>query len=618
MSLYLDARIAADGAMPCTLRMTGRDKVDRPRLCLSLMAPGEIRSGGRVIWGSGGFVELELTRTLSADQPLGFTLCYADGFRAVNRAWLPMGVYLKSSDGKTRDIEVTVPRGVASHAGRASSPPRDLGLVPPPVTWEPGGGTCRMTAIAVSEDAHFAPSAREACALARRLGQPPLLQQDGIRCDILADPSVDREGYRLDLGATEIRIAAADTAGVFYALISLIQLRRLYRGALPCGRIVDTPRFGWRGQHLDCARHFYRVGTIERLLDIMALFKLNRFHWHFADDEGFRLEVTCAPDIWQETAFRGEGQTVPGQFGGGAGPVGGSYSLADAAHLVAQARALNIEILPEIEFPAHALCLTAIRPELRDPADTGEERSVQGYGGNVMNPALPAAWDFILPLADEVARHFPFGHLHVGGDELPPGTWAGSPAMKAHARDRGLVTTEDMQGEAMERLAAHLSAQGIRACAWEEAACGSSGGIGNGALIFSWTGQGPGLAAARAGHDVVMCPAQHTYLDMAATGDTKDWGAAWAAFVSLEDTVNWDPVPDDEPELADRIAGVQGCFWSEFTTADNEMEPMIAPRILGVATRAWSPRGRCHGAEIRELANHASALFLDAGWACAG
>ena len=204
--------------------------------------------------------------------------------------------------------------------------------------------------------------------------------------------------------------------------------------------------------------------------------------------------------------------------------------------------------------------------------------------------------------------------LHLGCDEMPPGAWAGSPAVDRLKAAEGLVTQDDVQGWTMARLAAHLGAHGYRSAAWEEAAKGCQGGIGNGALLFSWTGQGPGIDAARMGHDVVMCPAQNTYLDMAHTSDPGDWGAAWAAFIALEDTVNWRPVPAGAEDVAHRIVGVQGCFWSEFTTSDAEIEPMLAPRILGIANKAWDRNDSVDGPALRRLAAAYGPLFDRISW----
>jgi hexosaminidase len=188
-------------------------------------------------------------------------------------------------------------------------------------------------------------------------------------------------------------------------------------------------------------------------------------------------------------------------------------------------------------------------------------------------------------IVDEISALFPFNHLHLGCDELPEHTWMSSPRARSLMAEHGLETTQDLQGWTIAKLAAYASHKDQRPAAWEEAAQGNNGGIGNNSILFSWTGQGPGLDAARAGYDVVMTPAQNVYLDMAHTSDGDDWGASWAAFVDLPDTVAWDPVPD--PALADRIIGVQGAFWSEFTTQDAQMWPMLMPRMLGVASMAW-------------------------------
>ncbi len=227
---------------------------------------------------------------------------------------------------------------------------------------------------------------------------------------------------------------------------------------------------------------------------------------------------------------------------------------------------------------------------------------------------MPATWDVLLPLAREVAGLFPMAMLHLGADEAPPGAWDGSPAVAALKAREGLVTSDDVQGWMLAKLGAELAQGGVRVAAWEEAAKGCQGGIGNGALLFSWTGQGPGVEAARRGHDVVMCPAQNAYFDLAHSDDPDDWGAAWAGFLSLDKTVDWDPVPIGAEDIVPRIAGVEACFWGEFTTEDWQAEGMIAPRILGIATKGWEPAGRTDGAALRALAGVYGPLFDRIGW----
>ena len=298
------------------------------------------------------------------------------------------------------------------------------------------------------------------------------------------------------------------------------------------------------------------------------------------------MQVACLPELWQQTEMRGEGHLIPAIFSG-TSESGGSYSKDDARAVIAHAKTLNIEVMPEIEVPAHAFALAKVYPDTRDPDDTGSERSVQGYTANVVNPAMPKTWDILEALATEVGTLFPFGLLHLGCDELPADTWMGSPLAKALMAKEGLETTQDLQGWTMSRLAQTVVKNGQRPAAWEEAAQGKNGGIGHNAILFSWTGAGPGFAAARAGYDVVMTPAQHVYMDMAHTNDIDDWGADWAGAVKLSDTIAWDVIPTDEPELAKHIIGIQGTFWSEFTTQDAQLWPMLVPRILGIASKGW-------------------------------
>ena len=579
-----------------------------PVFCFSLMAAARVVSGGTLVRAVAGYAEVAMP-----DIPAGgvarVVVAHADpGFRPVNRAWLPLGAHIRAKQGLF--ALPPLPAGVAQPLVPPvpMAEPEGLRLIPQPEVWRPATEVLGALAFATDD-----PAFARADALARRLTLAPLVAVGGAAMAIERSDALGAEAYDLTIEPSGVRVVAGGDAGVFYAAITLLTLRETHGGSLPCGRIIDQPRFGWRGQHLDCARHFYQPATILRLLDLMALCKLNRFHWHFADDEAFRLQVGCAPDLWRKTEFRGQECAVPGVFGGGIRS-GGSYSPADVAQVLAHAAALHIAVLPEIEVPAHAHAINRAIPGLRDPADNGAEVSIQGYRDNILNPAMEATWDFLLPLADEVAGLFPIGMLHLGCDEMPPGAWDGSPAATRLKAEQGLVGQDGLQGWAMARLAGHLADRGIRAAAWEEAAKGNQGGIGHDALLFSWSGQGPGVAAARRGHDVVMCPAQHTYLDMAHSGDPEDWGAAWAAFIALEDTVNWQPVPLGADDIADRVVGVQGCFWSEFTTADAEIEPMIAPRILGIANKAWDRNDTVDGPRLRALAASYGPLFDRIGW----
>lgn len=604
MNLTFDAHIVGT-EIHCEI---GSDTaISAPVFCCSNYVPSRVVSGGTLVRTVAGYTEVALPN-IPAGGSVHFVMAYLEpDFAPKNRAWLPLGPYLRTKTGPvplpSTEIGVRVdlppPRTAPDYDG--------LRLVPQPTAWAAATGMVAAPGF-VCDD----PRLKAVDDLAHRLNLGPFLS-DGVRLRVKTDTNMAEEGYVLTIAPDGVTATVSGDAGLFRAAVTLLTLRETHEGNLPCGTITDAPRFGWRGQHLDCARHFYSVETILRLLDLLALLKLNRFHWHFSDDEAFRVEVTCAPELWQRTAIRGEGCLVPGVYGGGI-RAGGSYSKADVARIVERARALHIEVLPEIEVPAHGYALNVARHGMRDPGDNSMAVSVHGYPDNVVNPAMPDTWALLEPLALEVAAMFPIGILHLGCDELPPAAWSASPAVEALKSEHGLQTRDDVQGWMMSRLGGFLQDHGIRSAAWEEAAKGSNGGLGHGALLFSWTGQGPGIAAARAGYDVVMSPAQRIYFDMAHTSSPEDWGAAWAAYVALEDVMGWKPVPAGAEDIAHRVVGVQGCFWSEFTTKDSEMEPMLAPRILGMANKGWDKNDAVDGVGIRSLAQSYGPLFDRMGW----
>jgi hexosaminidase len=577
-----------------------------PVFCFSLMALPKVVSGGQLIRCLAGYAEV-LLPDIPAEGIIRVVLAHDNAdYSPRNRAWLPLGAYLRTATGCL--ALPPLPSGVRGEVNlQPTGPFAGLPLVPQPTEWHPSTGYVDLhnglsgdlppAVVALSERLNFGTFANTA-------GLP-------FRTKTVSDMA--ESAYEIHIEAGGVLVRSSGAAGLFHACVTLLTLMQTTQRRLPLGRILDAPRFGYRGQHLDCARHFFSVDTILRLLDLMALVKLNRLHWHFADDEAFRLEVTTAPDLWRKTAFRGEAELVPGVFGGGI-RAGGSYSKTDVARILARAAELHIEVLPEIEIPAHSHGMVKTIPGLRDPGDNGEETSVQGYLDNIVNPAMPATWDLLLPLIDEVAAIFPMGMVHLGCDEAPHGAWSGSPAVAALKAREGLETSDDVQGWMMEKLSAHLARNGIRSAAWEEAAKGANGGVGNNTLLFSWTGQGPGLEAARRGHEVVMCPAQHVYFDLAHTSNADDWGATWAGTVALEDVVNWRPVPKGAEDVAHRIVGVQGCFWGEFTTEDAQMEAMLAPRILGMANKAWDKTDRVDGPGLRALAAAYAPLFDTMNW----
>ena len=614
-----------DGVIVARLVYNGKSGVTGFRICFSLLSTCSAVSGCRIEHQLGGYTELmpDSPVLLKDGQEWNFSFKYdLERHAPLNVSWGPTGAYLKLKNGQTVDVfsEPLKFSTIASQPVKQHSPVEpELRLIPHPVLWEKESGTCDLShglCLPQTPSAEIQKLIHSFSSLIDRYAFKETLSSAGVTIHFESlHQIVKDEAYELEIKAESVSIRASGYNGFFYALISLLQLKETGDGIIPCGRIEDSPRFSWRGQHLDCARHYYEVDSILRLLDLMSFLKLNRFHWHLIDDEAFRLELSSVPELADRTGMRGHGCTIPGVFGGSKGPTGGIYSADDVSRIIEHASSLGISVMPEIEIPAHSLALLKVFPEMRDPQDKSFEVSVQGYSENTINPAMPASWYFLKKVLPEISSLFPFGIIHLGCDELPPGVWEKSPAIEQLKFEQALKTTDDVQEWTMQQAAKILVEAGARPAAWEEAGRGNKGGIGNDALLFSWSGQEPGLKAAREGYEVVMSPAQHVYFDMAQSENPLDRGVSWAAIVSMEDALAWDPVPLDEPELEQNIIGIQGALWSETIIKDRDMDTMLVPRILALSEVSWSSTLRKRSLpEFMGTVKYFSRVLNQLGW----
>lgn len=548
-----------------------------PTWCFSLIGPAEIVSGGTLSTQTDGYFEVVLP-DLHPNQTHQVVIEYPSDTKGINRAWHPMGNHLiQGSD--VFELECRTPIGVlAQHCAELPHLANNQ-IVPPPIYTQ-------------FEQSHISKSLR-ANGVQGLAGVKDLAKRLNINMfddDVNSTPiqrvfsDVGHAAYNINVSQTCITITAQDEIGVHNAGITLMNLL-LNHGHIPLGVIQDAPKFSWRGQHLDCARHCYSKDFILSLLDEMALLKLNKFQWHFADDEAFRIELDCIPNL-HDLNIRGHGHMLPAVFGAGV-EAKGSYSKADVAEIVERARRLNIDVLPEFEIPAHSLGLCRLFPNIRDAQDTGSEMSVQGYTKNVMNPAKSETWELIENIIQELSQIFPYEIIHLGGDELPDNTWAGSPLITALKAQENLKTSNDILAWTIAKAGKIAGHNARRYAAWEECIHGQSGGMHNDTLIFSWTGTESGIQAAKQGYDVIMCPAQICYFDMAHTSDINDWGARWANPISITDILSWDPLESVGTHLHNKILGIQGTFWSEFTTRDQDALKLLFPRMAALASVAW-------------------------------
>ena len=614
-----------DGVIVARLVYNGKSGVTGFRICFSLLSTCSAVSGCRIEHQLGGYTELmpDSPVLLKDGQEWNFSFKYdLERHAPLNVSWGPTGAYLKLKNGQAVDVfsEPLKFLSIASQPVKQHSPVEpELRLIPHPVLWEKESGTCDLShglCLPQTPSAEIQKLIHSFSSLIDRYAFKETLSSAGVTIHFESlHQIVKDEAYELEIKAESVSIRASGYNGFFYALISLLQLKETGDGIIPCGRIEDSPRFSWRGQHLDCARHYYEVDSILRLLDLMSFLKLNRFHWHLIDDEAFRLELSSVPELADRTGMRGHGCTIPGVFGGSKGPTGGIYSADDVSRIIEHASSLGISVMPEIEIPAHSLALLKVFPEMRDPQDKSFEVSVQGYSENTINPAMPASWYFLKKVLPEISSLFPFGIIHLGCDELPPGVWEKSPAIEQLKFEQALKTTDDVQEWTMQQAAKILVEAGARPAAWEEAGRGNKGGIGNDALLFSWSGQEAGLKAAREGYEVVMSPAQHVYFDMAQSENPLDRGVSWAAIVSMEDALAWDPVPLDEPELEQNIIGIQGALWSETIIKDRDMDTMLVPRILALSEVSWSSTLRKRSLpEFMGTVKYFSRVLNQLGW----
>ncbi|MCJ8323176.1 MAG: beta-N-acetylhexosaminidase [Rhizobiales bacterium] len=415
---------------------------------------------------------------------------------------------------------------------------------------------------------------------------------NGIEFNILQQNTLAAEAYKLDISQTGINLSAASAAGVHNGLMSLWQMAIVDPQNVACAQITDQPRFEWRGQHLDVARQFYSVDEVKRFINHMALYKLNKFHWHLTDDEAWRVEIKALPELTNNIAQRGYGQFVAPSYGSGAASDGGFYSQQEIREIITYASARNVEVIPEIDIPGHCYALIKLLPELTEAEDLSQYRSVQGYEADCLNPALPRTYEIIDIIFAEIAELFPSDFIHIGADERAEGTWEKSPKVAELMAQNGYNSTEQVQTHFIKKVQEITAKYGKKTGAWEEAS--EQGEIDKDGYIVSWKGVQAGIDAAERGYNVVMSPAQYCYFDMAQSADFDEAGLTWTGtYVGLQDTYNYEPIPDGATAAVQaKFKGIQGCLWSENLHDKTILDQQLFPRLIALSEICWAPKGQ--------------------------
>ncbi|TCK67604.1 hexosaminidase [Winogradskyella wandonensis] len=413
---------------------------------------------------------------------------------------------------------------------------------------------------------------------------------------VFDDAIQNPEAYRLNVKPEEITINASSSKGAFYAVQTLIQLLppEFANGSLNTDgiyiqnlKIEDEPRFSYRGMHLDVARHMYPIDFIKKHIDMLAMLKMNTFHWHLTEDQGWRIEIKKYPKLQEIAAYRdetliGHYSDQPHQFDGK--KYGGYYTQDEVKEVVAYAQERFVTVIPEIEMPGHSQAAIAAYPQL---GCTGEQVEVATKWGvfEDIYCAKDETFDFLEDVLDEVLELFPSKYIHIGGDEAPKTRWKTCDNCQARIKSEGLKDEHELQNYFITRMEKYLNSKGRQIIGWDEIL---EGGLAPNATVMSWRGTEGAVEAAKSGHNVIMTPTSHCYLDYYQS-DTDDEPLAIGGYLPLEKVYSFNPIPEElNEEEAQYVLGSQGNIWTEYMPTEAQVEYMAYPRILAIAEVNWT------------------------------
>lgn len=413
------------------------------------------------------------------------------------------------------------------------------------------------------------------------------------------DPEMKNdEGYILAVTSKRITIHAKTAVGFFYAVQTIRQLLPDVvekqevivdlKLSVPACIIKDEPRFAYRGMHLDVGRHMFPVATIKRYIDMLALHKMNTFHWHLTEDQGWRIEIKKYPKLTEIGAFRKETVTghagrPPLKFDGI--PYGGFYTQEEVKEVVAYAKSKFITVIPEIEMPGHAMGALASYPELSCTGGPFEVNTKWGVMDDVFCAGKDEVFTFLQDVLTEVIDLFPGTYIHIGGDECPKKRWEKCPLCQKRIKEEGLKDEHELQSYFIQRIEKFLNSKGRKIIGWDEIL---EGGLAPEATVMSWRGTKGGIAAAKMNHDVIMTPNTYAYLDYYQCEPAGE-PLAIGGYLPLEKVYSYNPMPEElTPEEQKHILGVQGNVWTEYIPTPEHLEYMAFPRAIAIAETGWT------------------------------
>lgn len=426
--------------------------------------------------------------------------------------------------------------------------------------------------------------------------------------ELFTDKSLGREAYTLDVTKEKISIGASEPSGFFYALQTLKQLmpRNVMAAvadnsvkvwSVPVVSINDAPRFHWRGFMLDEGRHFYGKEEIKKILDIMSAYKMNRFHWHLTEDQGWRIEIKKYPKLteigaWRNSRVLGWGDVKPDGI-----HYGGFYTQEDAKEIVAYAKERFIEIVPEVDIPGHSQAAVASYPEFLacDPENNHEVWLWQGVSSDVINVSNARAVQFAKDVIDELTGIFPYKYIHLGGDECPTAKWERNEDCKKLLAEIGSTNYRDLQINFYRQLKEHIAAKPLEQqrnlIFWNEVLHGNTEPLGNDITIMAWIGANEAAKdAAMRGMNTILSPQIPYYINRKQSKNATEPHSQGHGTETVEAVYNYVPMNNVPSELHSKYLGVQANFWTEWVETADIVQYLTLPRLAAVAEAGWTPQ----------------------------
>ncbi|MCF7824543.1 MAG: family 20 glycosylhydrolase [Candidatus Marinimicrobia bacterium] len=447
-----------------------------------------------------------------------------------------------------------------------------------------------------------------------------------ITINLNSDMNIPDEGYQLEIDPKGIQITASDDPGVFYAIQSLRQLLpvavegdgpNLEGHQIQAALINDYPRFEWRGMHLDVSRHFFPVEFVKQYIDMIALHKMNTFHWHLTDDNGWRLEIKKHPKLTEICAWRVDRENEdwrrwspiredePSNYGG-------FYTQAEVRDIVAYAADRQIKVIPEIEMPGHVSEIFAAYPELSCQGEIIPVRPGSYWPNeDIFCAGNDSVFAFLEDIIDEVVELFPAEYIHIGGDEASKTHWKTCPKCQARIIAENLKDEHELQSWFIQKMERYISTKGKRIIGWDEIL---EGGLAPNATVMSWRGERGGIDAAKAGHNVIMTPTSHVYFDYY-QGDPETEPQAIGGYVPLKKVYLYEPIPEELNQNEHQyVLGTQANLWTEFIKTPDHAEYMVLPRMTALSEVQWSDKGQRDWEDFQQRLQSLFPRFDALGW----